>query len=61
MRYRFVAAERASFPVRTLRRLAGVAVSGFYAWLGRGPGRRHEDDRRLGARIAAIVAASRRT
>ena len=61
MRYRFVAAERAIFPVRTLCRLVGVAVSGFYAWLRRGSGRRHEDDRRLGARIATIVAASRRT
>jgi transposase InsO family protein len=61
MSYRFVAAERASFPVRTLCRLVGVAVSGFYAWLRRRPGRGREDDRRLGARIAAIVAASRRT
>ena len=61
MRYRFVAAERAAFPVLTLCRLVGVAVSGFYAWLHRGPDRRREDDRRLGARIAAIVAASRRT
>src|SRR5919202_5004678 len=61
MSYRFVAAERAAFPVRTLCRVAGVAASGFYAWLRRGPGRRREDDRRLGARIAAIVAASRRT
>ena len=31
MRYRFVAIERASFPVRMLCRLVGVAVSGFYA------------------------------
>src|SRR3954466_498150 len=45
MRYRFVAAERATFPVRTLCRIVGVAVSGFYAWLRRGPGRR--DDRRV--------------
>src|SRR5918911_936763 len=61
MRYRFVAAERAAFPVRTLCRVAGVAASGFYAWLRRRPGRRREDDRRVGERIAAIVAASRRT
>src|SRR5690242_19802528 len=39
MRYRFVAAERAAFPVRTLCRVAGDAVSGFSAWLRRGPGR----------------------
>ena len=61
MRYRLVAAERAAFPVRTLCRVAGVAASGFYAWLRRRPGRRREDDRRVGERIAAIVAASRRT
>src|SRR3954447_24143234 len=59
MRYRFVAAERATFPVRTLCRIVGVAVSGFYAWLRRGPGRR--DDRRVSERIGAIFEASRRT
>jgi putative transposase len=61
MSYRFVAVERASFPVRMLCRIVGVAVSGFYAWLRRGPGRRREDDRRMGARLAAIVAGSRGT
>ena len=50
MRYRFVAIERASFPVRMLCRLVGVAVSGFYAWLRRGPDRQHEDDRRMDER-----------
>ena len=61
MRYRFIAAERAAFPVRTLCRLVGVAVSGFYAWLRRRPDRRREDDRRASGRIEAIFAASRRT
>ena len=61
MRYPFVAAERAAFPVRTLCRVAGIAASGFYAWSRRGPDRRREDDRRVGARIAAIVAGSRGT
>src|ERR687884_1505780 len=61
MRYRFVAAERAAFPVRTLCRVAGVAASGFYAWPRRGPGGRRGGDRRVGARIAAIVAGSRGT
>src|SRR5919202_5457933 len=61
MRYRLVAAERAAFPVRTFCPVAGVPASGFYAWLRRRPGRRREDDRRVGERIAAIVAASRRT
>jgi transposase InsO family protein len=61
MRYRFVAAERATFPVRTLCRIVGVAASGFYAWLGRRPSRRHAADRRVGERIGAIFEASRRT
>jgi putative transposase len=61
MRYRFVAAERAAFPVRVLCRIVGCAASGFYAWLRRRPDRRREDDRRAGERIAAIFAASRCT
>ena len=61
MRYRFVAIERASFPVRMLCRLVGAAVSGFYAWLRRGPARHHEEDRRMSGRIGAIFVASRRT
>jgi transposase InsO family protein len=44
-----------------LCRLVGVAVSGFYTWLRRGPARHHEDDRRMSERIGAIFAASRRT
>ena len=40
MSYRFVARERASFPVRRLCRLVGVAASGFHAWLRRGRGPR---------------------
>ncbi len=63
MRYRFVARERASFPVRTLCRVVGAAASGFYAWLRRGHGldRREGADRGLRARVGAIFAASRGT
>jgi putative transposase len=61
MRFRFVAAERAAFPVRTLCRVVGASASGFYAWLRREPARREGADRGLGARVGAIFAASRGT
>ena len=61
MRYRFVAAEQASYPVRLLCRVVGVAASGFCAWLRRGPSQREQQDRSLADRIAAVFAASRRT
>jgi putative transposase len=61
MRFRFVAAERASFPVRRLCRLVGVAASGFHAWLRRGPAPRGGVDQALRARVGAIFAASRGT
>ena len=57
MRYRFVAAERASYPVRLLCRVIGVAASGFYAWLQRGPSQREQQDRSLAERIAGLTAA----
>jgi transposase InsO family protein len=61
MRYRFVAAERARYPVRLLCRVVGVAASGFYAWLQRKPNPREQQDRSLADRIAAVFAASRGT
>jgi putative transposase len=61
MRYRFVAAERASYPVRLLCRIVGVAVSGFYAWLRRAPSRRRADDRRVSERIEEVFTSSRQT
>jgi transposase InsO family protein len=56
-----VAAERASYPVRRLCRVIGVAASGFYAWLQRRPSRREQQDRSLTEQLAAVFAASRKT
>jgi putative transposase len=64
MRFRFVARERASFPVRPLCRVVGATASGFHAWLRRGPGSDRCEgaaDRGLRARVGAIFAASRGT
>jgi hypothetical protein len=51
LRYRFVAAERSRFPVQMLCRTVGVAVSGFYAWLQRGPSQGGIEDDDLSVEI----------
>jgi putative transposase len=61
MRYRFVAAERVSYSVRLLCKVVGVAASGFYAWLRRGPSQRRADDERVKEKIKAIFTNSRQT
>ena len=44
MRYRFILAEKARYPVRMLCRVLAVSPSGFYAWCHRAPSRRRRDD-----------------
>jgi putative transposase len=61
MKYRFVAAERASYPVRLLCKVVGVVASGFYAWLRRVPSRRQADDQRVKEKVEQIFQASRQT
>ena len=58
MKYAFIAAERATFPVRRLCRLIGVAASAFYAWLRHGPTKRSQDQAILGAEIRYIFEQS---
>lgn len=60
MRFRFIATEKATFPVRLLCRTLQVSRAGFYAWQGRAPAARTRADERLGLEIAAIHAESRR-
>jgi transposase InsO family protein len=59
VRFAFIAAEKARFPVRLLCRVLEVSRAGFYAWQGRPPAPRTQADERLGLEIAAIHAESR--
>jgi putative transposase len=61
--YRFIAAEKATFPVRFLCRRLGVSPSGFYAWQRRQdhPSPRAVDDARLTETIREIHRRSRGT
>jgi putative transposase len=59
--FRFIAAERANHPVKTLCRALGVSRSGFHAWAARPPSKRAREDVLLLERIRELHAASRRT
>ena len=59
MRFGFIAAEKAAFPVRLLCRMLRVSRAGFYAWQARPPAPRAREDERLGLEIAAIHVESR--
>jgi putative transposase len=59
--FRFIAAERADFPISFMCRRLGVSKSGFYAWRGRPPGARALADAQLSATIRGIHTASRGT
>ena len=48
MRFAFIAAEKAGFPVRLLCRTLQVSRAGFYAWQGRPVAPRAQADERLG-------------
>ena len=60
-RYRFIHAERATYPVAILCRVLQVARSAYYAWARRGVSARARDDEALTTQIAAAHARSRRT
>ena len=61
MRFAFIAAEKARYPVRLLCRCLGVTRSGFYAWQRRPPSRRSREDGLLTRRLRLIHAVNRRT
>ena len=60
-RYRFIRAERATYPVTVLCRVLGVARSAYYAWARREVSARAREDAALGAQIAAAHKRSRGT
>jgi transposase InsO family protein len=60
VRFAFVDAEKAHYPVRMLCRLLRVSRAGFYAWRRQAPSSREREDVRLGVEVAAIHAESKR-
>ena len=58
MRFRFVDAQRARYPIRLLCRVLEVSRSGFYAWRKREPSPRSREDARLTVEICAAHRAS---
>ncbi len=61
MRFRFVEAEKANYPIRLMCRCLAVSRSGYYAWRKRPTSARARQDAQLGVEIAASHAESRRT
>jgi len=59
MRFAFIEAEKANFPVTQLCATLEVSCSGFYAWRSRPAAPRHQEDQRLRVEVAAIYAANR--
>ncbi|MFQ5935117.1 MAG: IS3 family transposase [Acidiferrobacterales bacterium] len=60
VRYQFIEAEKARFPVIGLCRVLQVSRSGFYAWQARPESPRVRQNRRLELKIRAIHRGSRR-
>lgn len=61
MRYRFIDAEQAEYPIMMLCRVMRVSRSGFYAWRARPPSVRHQANVRLVSQMRMIHAKSRKT
>ena len=59
MRYRFIAAEKAEYPVTLMSRILQVSRSGFYAWSKRAESARVRSDRALVVDIKAVHKLSR--
>lgn len=61
MRFGFIDAERANYPVAMMCRLLAVSRAGYYEWRGREPSKRAKEDGVLTVKIAASHKRSRGT
>ena len=61
MRFAFIHAEKACYPVTVLCRVMAVSRSGYHAWSRRAPSARLLEDRRLASEVEAVFVRSRRT
>jgi transposase InsO family protein len=61
VRFHFIQAEKAHYPISLMCRLLDVSRSGFYAWLRRGCSPRQQQDQELGEQIDQIHHKSHRT
>ena len=61
MKFDFILAEKANYPVVALCRNLGVSRQGYYAYVKRPPSKRAQRDQELRAAIVRIFEASRRT
>ena len=61
MKFAFIHAEKASFPVAALCRLLGVTRQGYYAYVSRPPSERLKRERALQQRVQQVHAESRGT
>jgi putative transposase len=60
MRFDFIEAEKAHYPVRVMCEVLNVSHSGFYAWRKRPPSKRQQDDERLAPLVAAAFYKSKK-
>lgn len=59
MKFAFIEAEKATWPIEMLCDVLGVSRSGYYAWKQRPPAPRATDDARLVVEIKAAYAVGR--
>jgi putative transposase len=60
VKYEFIEAEKANFPVELLCDVLGVGRSGFYAWCIRPESKHAKDDRRIGGAVRVAFDSSKR-